>query len=205
MRRIIEILLLLVAAALVYLIVVGIQRPIQFEKEKEARYKSVVKDLKDIREIQIAYKSKYQKYCKNIDSLVKFAKEDELLMIVKIGDIEDSLAVARGEVSWDSVYVKVLDKLREENKLSTNLQLDSLKYIPYSGGQTYIMDATRLTTASKVEVEVFEASALNRQILRGLDDQLIINLNEAQEKRVGFKGLRVGSLKEANSNAGNWE
>lgn len=205
MRRIIEILLLLVAAALVYLIVVGIQRPIQFEKEKEARYKSVVKDLKDIREIQIAYKSKYQKYCKNIDSLVKFAKEDELLMIIKIGDIEDSLAVARGEVSWDSVYVKVLDKLREENKLSSNLQLDSLKYIPYSGGQTYIMDATRLTTASKVQVEVFEASALNRQILRGLDDQLIINLNEAQEKRVGFKGLRVGSLTEANSNAGNWE
>ncbi len=205
MRRIIEILLLLVAAGLGYLIVTGIQRPIEFEKVKDVRYQKVITDLKDIREIQVAYKSKYQKYCKNIDSLIKFAKEDELLMIVKVGDIEDSLAVARGEVNWDSTYVKVLDKLNDETKLSENFNLDSLKYIPFSDGQIYSMNAGRIVTASKVEVEVFEASALNKQVLKGLDEQLIINLNEAQEKRVGFKGLRVGSMEEANSNAGNWE
>lgn len=205
MRRIIEILLLLVAAGLGYLIVTGIQRPIEFEKVKDVRYQKVITDLKDIREIQVAYKSKYQKYCKNIDSLIKFAKEDELLMVVKVGDIEDSLAVARGEVKWDSTYVKVMEKLTEEKKLSATINLDSLKYIPFSEGQIYKMNAGRIITASKVEVEVFEASALNKQILTGLDEQLIINLNEAQEKRVGFKGLRVGNMEEANSNAGNWE
>lgn len=205
MKRIIEILLFIIAAALGYLIYSGIKKPIDFDRDKAARYERIITDLKDIRELQVAYKQKYQKYCKDIDSLILFAKQGELLVIVKNGDIEDSLAVARGEVSWDSTYVKVLTKLNEEKKLSPGLVLDSLKYIPGSGGQPYAMNAGRIMTPAKIEVEVFEASALNRQILRGLDEQEISNLNEEQEMRTGFKGLRVGSMTEANNNAGNWE
>ena len=41
--------------------------------------------------------------------------------------------------------------------------------------------------------------------LIAVDKQLIINLNEEQELRTGFKGLRVGNMNEANNNAGNWE
>lgn len=205
MKLIIEILLFFVAAALAYLIYSGIKKPIDFDKEKNARYARIITDLKDIRELQIAYKQKYQKYCNNIDSLISFAKDGELLMIIKVGDIEDSLAVARGQVTWDSVYVKVLAKLTEEKKLSPKFSLDSLRFIPFSGGQLYTMDAGRIMTPSKVEVDVFEASALNTQILKGMDEQLIINLNEEQEIRTGFKGLRVGSMTEANNNAGNWE
>jgi len=205
MKRIIELGLLIVAVVLGYLIVTGIQKPIKFDKEKIVRYKDVVNNLKDIRELQVAYKAKYQKYCGNIDSLVAFAKEDSILQIVKIGDIEDSMAVARGEVRWDSSYVQILDKLTEEKKLSGTFKLDSLKYIPYSGGQVYKLQSGKVMTASKVEVEVFEASATNKQILKGLDKQLIINLNEDQKTRTGFPGLRVGSISEANNNAGNWE
>lgn len=205
MRRIIEIGLLIVAAVITYFIVTGIQKPIKFDEEKAVRYKEVVEDLKDLREIQVAYKAKNQKYCKNIDSLIKFAKKDSLLQIVKIGDIEDSLAVARGEVKWDSSYVQVLDKLTDEKKLSESFMVDSLKFIPFSGGQVYKLDAGELMTASKVKVQVFEANATNKQILLGMDRQLIINLNEDQETRTGFPGLRVGSMSEANNNAGNWE
>ncbi|HOG20367.1 MAG TPA: hypothetical protein PKW37_08000 [Salinivirgaceae bacterium] len=50
-------------------------------------------------------------------------------------------------------------------------------------------------------VNVFESSALNNDILRGLDEQLIINLNDGKP----YPGLRVGSLTESNNNAGNWE
>lgn len=205
MRRIIEIGLLIVAGALVYFIVSGIQRPIEFDKVKAKRYEKVVENLKDIREIQIAYKAKNEKYCGNLDTLVQFALNDSLLQIVKIGDIEDSLAVARGEVRWDSSYVAVLDKLIEENKLSKSFNIDSLKYIPFTKGDVFEMGAGKVMTASKVEVQVFEASAPNKKILQGLDSQLIINLNEDQEKRTGFPGLKVGSLSEANNNAGNWE
>jgi hypothetical protein len=56
-------------------------------------------------------------------------------------------------------------------------------------------------TGSKVKVKVFEATALNIEILHGLDKQSIINLNDLAK----FPGLKVGSLEEAVNNAGNWE
>jgi hypothetical protein len=205
MKKIIHLPLLLAAAALVYFIVTGIQRPIEFEKEMKARHTRVVNDLKDIRELQVAFRARYQKYTGDMDSLIEFAKKDSLLIITKVGDIEDTIAVALGEVRWDSVYVPVIPKLKSDNKLSPTFIADSLKYIPFSFGEKYKMGIGRVTTASKVEVDVFEASALNRQILKGMNNQLRINEDERQEARTGFRGLRVGSLTEANNNAGNWE
>ena len=48
---------------------------------------------------------------------------------------------------------------------------------------------------------MFEAKAENFVILNGMNEQLIINMNEGKT----FPGLRVGSLIEATNNAGNWE
>jgi len=56
-------------------------------------------------------------------------------------------------------------------------------------------------TASQVEVQVFEATAKNFDILDGMDRQLIVNLNDLKD----FPGLKVGDIEEANNNAGNWE
>lgn len=204
-KLIIQVGLIGVIVTLAILIFQGIMRPIEFNKEKQIRYDQVVKRLKDIREVQVEYKSKHSKYCSNIDSLVHFLKNDSVEIVSKIGDIEDSLAVARGEVRWDTLHVAVLDKLNDENKLSDIFNPDSLSFIPFSGGQKFNCKAGRVMTGSKVEVEVFEASAANKQILIGLDNQLRINLDDDSKKRTGFPGLRVGSLEEANNNAGNWE
>jgi hypothetical protein len=64
------------------------------------------------------------------------------------------------------------------------------------------LKAGTILTASKVPVQVFEANASNFDILNGMNRQLIINLNDLAKD---FKGLRVGNIKEANNNAGNWE
>lgn len=185
--------------------VYGIQKPIEFNEIKIKRFEKVVERLKDIREVQMAYKSKYGEYCANFEKLERFMKNDSIMEIVKVGDIEDSLAVARGEVKWDTSYVGIVEKLQFENKIASSFIIDSLKYIPFSGGEVFEMGAGKVMTGSKVEVQVFEAKAENKKILKGLDKQLIINLNDEMETRTGFPGLRVGSLTEANNNAGNWE
>ena len=41
--------------------------------------------------------------------------------------------------------------------------------------------------------------------LKGLDDQLRINLNDQRRVQEKYPGLKVGSLTETNNNAGNWE
>lgn len=204
-KLLLEIGLLLIAGLFAYLWIAGIQRKINFDEEKAKRYEVVVKDLKNIREIQVAYKSKYDEYCGKWDKLIKFAKNDSLLIINKVGDIEDSIAVAQGLVKWDTIMVPVLEKLISEDKIIQPINLDSLKYIPYSGGKEYELGAGEVLTASKVTVKVFEANAKSQYILKGLDKQYIINEQELRNEIHGFGGLKVGSLSEANNNAGNWE
>ncbi|TSA39150.1 MAG: hypothetical protein D4R64_00680, partial [Porphyromonadaceae bacterium] len=73
---------------------------------------------------------------------------------------------------------------------------------PHTSGVQFDLKAGYIVTGSKVTVQVFEANTLNFDILNGMNRQLIINRNDLAKD---FKGLRVGNIKEANNNAGNWE
>jgi hypothetical protein len=89
-----------------------------------------------------------------------------------------------------------------------NYPINKLPIIPYSGGKKFFLGATRVKTGSGVDVAVFEARAHNNIILSQLEDeygQEIINLNEKSRVDGKYPGLKVGSLTEANNNAGNWE
>jgi hypothetical protein len=44
-----------------------------------------------------------------------------------------------------------------------------------------------------------------KSLLRGLDNQLRINLDAEQEDKGHYQGLMVGSIDAPNNNAGNWE
>lgn len=204
--------LAVVAILLFVVIVKGIMDPINFKEEKEMRFKTVVKDLKDFREIELAFQSKYGRFCGDGDSLISFYKNDSLVMYKKIGNIEDTAAVAAGEAYIDTLLVPVAQHLGSEKKLSATFNADSLLYIPFSGGEKYQIGAGTFVTGSRVKVPVFEVKASNWYILKGLDEQLIVNLNDrmqgTEELNGGFlkfPGLKVGDLKAANNNAGNWE
>ena len=44
-----------------------------------------------------------------------------------------------------------------------------------------------------------------RSLLKGLDNQLRINLDAEREDTGRYPGLKVGSVTAPNNNAGNWE
>ena len=81
---------------------------------------------------------------------------------------------------------------------------DSLAFIPFSGGDSVIMAST-IKKVSGVNVPLFEAKMPYKSLLRGLDNQLRINLDAEQEDKGHYKGLMVGSIDAPNNNAGNWE
>ena len=60
-------------------------------------------------------------------------------------------------------------------------------------------------TVSGVPVPLFEARMPYKALLKGMDYQLIVNLNDQREKSNQYKGLMVGSINAPNNNAGNWE
>lgn len=211
-RIIIQILLIAAAAYIGYKIWDSIQTPINFDKERKARYDEVVERLKDIRDAQVAFENVHGYFSGDWDSLINFVKYDSIPKIRKIGMLTDSMmeaglnektAMIKGLIIRDTVKVNVLSEVFDEN-----YPIDDLKYIPNSGGEIFWLRQTIITTGSGIKVPVFEARAHNNFILAELKEdyeQEIINLNERNRKNERYPGLRVGSIEEPTNNAGNWE
>lgn len=211
---------------LVVLIVNSIMQPVNFNKQKDFRERVAIQRLKDIRTLEVAYKSVNGKFTADIDSLVDFYKNGEMQVVMQIGSADDSLAMVHTQkvksqnkkISNTELYKMYLagDKnlvFSIENKIPVRDTLfndradfvaDSLKTIPFSDGAPVEMEAI-VKTVSGVQVPLFEARMPYRQILKGLNNQLRINLDADQRNKNRFEGLQVGSVTAPNNNAGNWE
>lgn len=200
MKRIITIVLALVSVFLVYRLYSSIMAPIDFQKEKNRRYAITIDRLKDIRTAQVAYHSENKKYTGSFDTLINFIQTDSFRVVRQIGSLDDSLAVAEGRVRRDTISVCVRDSLFKDYPW-----IDSLRFVPFTHGQEFKIQAGQLMTGSKVVVQVFEVSVPNKILLNGLDRQEIINLDDLAHQLDRFPGLKVGSMTEATNNAGNWE
>ncbi len=199
-KILIFVILPLVIVALGYAIYSSIQQPVQFEKQRKIREAVCIERLKDIRTLQVAYKTKFNKFTGDIDSLVDFYKNGQITIIRQIGSMDDSVAVAQKRVFRDSIQIAVKDTLLKR----AGFVADSLKFIPFSGGEKIQMKAV-IAKVSGVDVPLFEAAAPYMLLLNGLERQLIVNLNSDRELVGRFPGLKVGSVDAPNNNAGNWE
>ena len=181
--------------------------------------------MKDLRTLQEAFKSVNGHFTASSDSLVDFYKNGKMEVIMQIGSNDDSLAVANTEklkksrrgITPEQMYelykkgehlvfsisskVDVKDTLFNTRK---NFDIDSLKYIPFSQGDTIQMEAV-IKEVSGVKVPLFEAKMPYKSLLKGLDNQLRINLDADRKAMNRYEGLQVGSVSAPNNNAGNWE
>ena len=211
MKIIIHVVMIAVIAYLAYMLWDSIMQPIRFQKKAEWRYGLTVQRLKDIRDAQVAYKSVYGAYTGSFDSLENFVQNGKLRIVKAIGNIPDSFydkyprklaetkAIEAGIVKRDTVEVNCYDSL-----CKGKYNVADLRKVPIVN-KDFQMAADTIETSSKAKISVFEAYTPNDVYLEGLDRQEIVNMND-EAKTIGkFPGLKVGSLKEFNNNAGNWE
>ncbi len=191
----------LVIVVLAVLIVRSINEPVKFNHEKDARQEVAIQRLKDIREIQTTFKSVFGYYAPVMDTLVDFYNNGKITIVRQIGSMDDSVAVAQKLVRRENIEIFVKDTLFTSR---TDFNIDSLRYIPFSGGDTVIMSAVT-KMVSGVNVPLFEAKMPFKSLLRDMDRQLIINLIAEREDTERYPGLMVGSVENPNNNAGNWE
>ncbi len=215
---------------LAYILIDSISQPLRFNRERAARESAGIERLKEIRTLQDAYKEVNGKYTGDIDTLVNFYKTGEIVVRLQIGSRDDSLAYAhtrairssrpwlRGENMNRYLYSLYQQGDRNlvfsiDNKVPVRDTLfnttpgfvaDSLKTIPFSGGQRIEMEAV-VKKVSGVNVPLFEARMPYRKLLKGMDNQLRINLDDECRKSNRYEGLQVGSVSAPNNNAGNWE
>ena len=211
MRRVIQILFVLIIIVLGYLIVESIMEPIRFNQEVETRERATIDRLIDIREAQKAYKDVYKKYTSSFDTLIAFVDTGSFTLIKAEGDIpEDWLdelgfdkarekALKEGVISREPIEVPVLDSL-----FNSGFATDSLRYVPFTEDVTFTMASGSLLTSSNLTVQVVEVFCLYDNLLNGMDGQLVVNYKDERMKIVGFEGVKFGSMEEGTL-TGNWE
>ena len=74
MKTVVKILLGVAIVFLVYLCVMSIVTPIQFENTRTVRERAIVSHLIDIRAAQLEYKDQHNRFVSDLDSLVDFVK-----------------------------------------------------------------------------------------------------------------------------------
>ena len=211
---------------LCYLIVSSVMKPVEFNKQVAHRSSVAIQRLKDIRTLEVAFKSVNNRFTASVDSLIDFYNNGQMSVIMQVGSQDDSVAVmhtekirkANRKMTGADFYKLYLagDKnlvFAVENKIPVsdtlfngreNFCIDSLKYIPFSGKAPVIMDAI-VKKVSGVDVPLFEAKMPYKLLLKGLDNQLRINLDAERMDQNKYEGLQVGSISAPNNNAGNWE
>lgn len=224
-----EVVLAALIVFLVWVTVKSIQKPVEFNNEVAARSQVAIQRLKDIRTLQVAFKSENGRFSPTIDSLKLFYNEGKMNIIMQIGSNDDTIAVANTEAikkanrrlkpaeltaklqeaynNGQKVVFSTVTAIPVKDTLFNNrpdFSIDSLKYIPFSGGQEVQMEAT-IKTVSGVQVPLFEARMPYRALCKGLDNQLRINLDAERKDQNKYEGLQVGSITAPNNNAGNWE
>ncbi len=210
MKTVIQILLFIVAVVLAYMIYQSVMRPIEFDNAKKTRYEATVERLKEIREAQLAYKDVYGRFTGSWDTLIDFVINDSVKNVRKIGELTDSMidaginerkALRMGLIIRDTIRESVL-----ESVFNKGFDANKLRYVPTPDTTAeFHLGSTVITTGSGIKVPVFQAWAHNNIILKSLDRQLVINLNDVARTNEKYPGLKVGSLTEAINNAGNWE
>jgi hypothetical protein len=202
MKTILQIVIGIGAIVLAYFLYSSLMKPIRFNDAVQARNELVIQRLKDIRELEVAYKDVYSHFAGSFDTLINFYKYDSLKILRQVGSWDDSVAVAKKQVYTDTIRIAVKDSLFKSVK---GFSIDSLRKVPIVGDE-FDLDAIIFASVSGVNIPLFEASVSNDVYLRGLDRQSIVNLSDNQLNKYGkFPGLKVGSIDQPNNNAGNWE
>jgi hypothetical protein len=211
MRRVIQILFVLIIIVLGYLIVESIMEPIRFNQDVAQRENATKDRLIDIREAQKAYKDIYKKYTGSFDTLIAFLDTGSFDVVRADGEIPEEWleqmgfekarekALKDGVITRETTKVPVMDSL-----FAAGYAIDSLRYVPYTEDVMFKLEAGEILTSSNLTVQVVEVSVLYDYLLAGLDQQLIINYKDERMKIVGFEGVKFGSLEEGTL-SGNWE
>jgi len=149
MRYVVNAVLLVLIVLLAYMLYSSIKEPIAFGEAKDYRKQKVVSKLETIRKAQEIYRSIKGEFAGSFDSLSYTLKYDSIPFEKVIGDPDDPTNADKFQRFV--TYSPAADTIE-----ALGINLDSLRYVPFSGGKTFEIAADTIeyqkTTVSVVEV-----------------------------------------------------
>ena len=229
MKKVINLILGICVVGLLFICWRSIKDTEDFDATVAARENVVKARLLEIRSAEEAYKAQHDGvYCADWSELIKFVKEGKLPVVMKQGLLTedqmnkglteakaaaivnsgDAAAIAANGLQnfkRDTIWVSLQDSLYNYE----GFVADSLRYIPFSQGDTFEIIACPNTTRSGTLIQVMECNAPDSSFLKGMGKQgnrLIYNRNEEANAKGAYAGLKIGDAgNNWNNNAGNWE
>jgi hypothetical protein len=192
MRIVINLLLLVLIAGLIYLLVNGISEPIKFRAEKDKREKAVTDRLKDIRTSQEMYRSIYNEYAPDFQSLSSGLKNGKFAIIKVLQDPDDPTSE---NFTYDTTFAPSFDSIQ-----TLGINLDSLAIVPYGEGNTFNMQADTITY-QKTLTHVMEAGVKRKVFMGKYGNPSYAKYDDRYDPN---SSMMFGSMDSPNL-GGNWE
>ncbi|GAA4899592.1 hypothetical protein GCM10023311_26210 [Flaviramulus aquimarinus] len=206
-KPILNIALWLLIGFLGYQTYMSIYEPIQFNKLKNKRYKTVISSLIDIRDAQLAHRQVTGNFANNFDNLVKFIDTAEYTITQRRDSsiIDEVLTKTYGVDTFKDIVI--IDTLGFE-PVKDSLFKNSNRYktmmnVPNAEGKKFKLEAGFIEQ-NDINIPVFEASVKKNVILADQNRDLVMQENQVVSVD-GVNGdvLKVGSMEEVNT-TGNW-
>jgi hypothetical protein len=208
-KPILSVVLWVLIAFLAYQTYLSIYTPVIFNQEKNKRYAIVIKNLKDIRDAQLAYKQVKGSFTDSYDDLVKFIETGQFTIIQRRdSSVVDAEANKRFGLSTMMKDIVVIDTLGfvpvKDSLFKTSTRYKTMMNVPVGKeGEKFVLKAGFIEQ-NDIKIPVFEASVKKNIILFDQDKDMVIQENQVVSvDGVNGDALKVGSMNEVNTN-GNW-
>ncbi|MBX2817172.1 MAG: hypothetical protein KTR24_14285 [Saprospiraceae bacterium] len=194
MRLLINLLLIALIIGLGYLLVHSIEEPIKFKAEKDRRENAVVEKLLDIRKMQEFYRDiSGGAFAPSFDTLKQVLETGEFMEIKALGDPDDPRNTEA--VTYDTTFTPAIDTI-----VAMGINLDSLRYVPFSDGAVFSVVADTLTYQS-TKVNVVQVNTPRSSFMGPYADPRFAQYDNSYNPNslIGFGDLTKPNL------SGNWE
>ena len=192
MKLIISLVLALVIGILGYLLYLNIREPIAFEQVKNEREAVVVSKLKEIRTAQEIFRDITGQFAGDFDSLSYVLKTDSITFENIMGDPDDPT---------NSNFIRTITKTPAiDSIMALGINLDSLRYVPYSDNASFNIQADTMTYQSTL-VNVVEVGTRWKVFMGKYGSNKYSKYDNSYSPN---KMLKFGDMNAPNI-TGNWE
>lgn len=194
MRTVINLILLVIIAGLIYLLVNSITEPIEFKAERERREDAVVEKLMQIRTLQEAYRTIKGNFASTFDDLNYVLLNDSFRIIQVFGDPDDP--ENSDAIIYDTLYQPAKDTI-----LKLGIDLDMVRYVPFTEKDTFEMLADTITY-QQTNVPVLEVRVQRKKFMGEVYGNPRFSKYDDSYDPSSY--LKFGDMSAPNT-AGNWE
>lgn len=194
MRLIINLILLAIVAALIYVLVDSIREPIAFKDERDKREAAVVDRLMQLRRGQELYRTiSGGPFASNWDDFKSVLKTGRIPFVKVIGDPDDPNFT--GTVTYDTTYTNAIDSIN-----SMGWDLDEMVLIPFGNGKTFDVQADTLSYQRTI-VNVVEVGTKRSTFMGKYADE---SYRRYDARYNPASTIKFGDMNKPNI-SGNWE